>query len=105
MTGLGADGRLPAIMNSWLAVVAALVISLTVVGAPIAGHTHTTELAGLFSAECPFAELAHQGPALPLVELDLVQLEQQTEELKEKAASQIPAYVYSSLPPRAPPAS
>jgi hypothetical protein len=92
-------------MNSRLAVVTALVISLVLMGAPVAGHTHATELAGLFSAECPLSELAHQGPVLPSVELSLVRLERLLEQPQEKAASQISAHVYSSVPPRAPPAS
>lgn len=92
-------------MRSRLAIVTALLISVLLIGAPIAGHTHDTARAGLFSAECPLSELAHQGPVVPQIELSLVRFERLLEPARERVAGQISPVAYSFVPPRAPPAS
>jgi hypothetical protein len=92
-------------MNRLLAIVTALVTGVLLVGAPIAGHTHDTARAGLFSAECPLSELAHQGPVLPQVELSLVRFERPVEPARDRAVGQIFSVAYSFVPSRAPPAS
>jgi hypothetical protein len=92
-------------MNRRLVIVTALLLGGLLIGAPVAGHTHDTARAGLFSAECPLSELAHQGPVVPQIELGLVRFERLLEPSRERVVGRISPVAYCVVPPRAPPAS
>jgi hypothetical protein len=83
----------------------ALLLGLVLVAAPVAGHTHVTETSGLYSADCPLCELAHQGPVVPPIELALARLERVVAQSPEKAPGRRTEGVVFLVSPRAPPAA
>lgn len=85
--------------------VLALLLGLALVAVPVVGHTHATETAGLYSADCPLNELAHQGPMVPSIELALTHLERLVAPSPEKAPGRRAEGIVFLVPPRAPPAA
>jgi hypothetical protein len=92
-------------MNRLGSAVLALLLGLTLVAALVAGHTHATETSGLYRADCPLCELAHQGPMVPPIELGLTRLERLIAPAPEKVPGRRAEGIVFLVPPRAPPAA